>query len=101
MRFSSRMYGGVQAFPDGRDALVVGSPFADPTQIALTALRPDGSTDPRFATDGRALIRTPWHGLDAALGTTVSIMQATPTEMVLVATNDNVDNQLQLIRVRL
>lgn len=101
MRFSSRMYGGVQAFPDGRDALVVGSPFADPTQIALTALRPDGSTDPRFATDGRALIRTPWHGLDATLGTTVSIMQATPTEMVLVATNDNVDNQLQLIRVRL
>jgi hypothetical protein len=101
VRFPSRMYGGVQAFPDGSDALVIGSPFADPTQVALTALRPDGSTDPRFASSGRALIRTPWRGQNATLGTSVSITEANPSEIVVIATDDDAGNQLQLIRLRL
>ncbi len=100
VRFPSRMDGSVQALRDGHDAILATTPYADPTDITLTALRPDGSTDPRFASHGSARIRTPWHGSSATLSTTVSIDEASPTEIVIVAT-DSERNQMQLIRVRL
>jgi hypothetical protein len=99
-RFASRMYGSVSVLPDGHDDILAATPYADPTDITLTALRPDGSTDPRFADHGSARIRTPWHGPDATLSTTVSIDEAGPTEIVIVATEPE-RNQIQLIRVRL
>lgn len=99
-RFASRMYGSVSVLPDGHDDILAATPYADPTDITLTALRPDGSTDPRFADHGSARISTPWHGPDATLSTTVSIDEAGPTEIVIVATEPE-RNQIQLIRVRL
>jgi hypothetical protein len=100
IRFPSRMYGIVQAFHTGDDTFVVESPYADPTHLALTALRPAGSVDPRFGSAGRARIRTPWRGFNATLQTMVSITKASPTEIVVIATRAG-RNQLQVIRVRL
>ncbi len=100
VRFPSRMYGSVQVLPDGRDTILAATPYADPTDITLTALHPDGSTDPRFGSHGRVRIRTPWHGSSATLSTTVSINEASPTELVIVATQSE-RSQVQLIRVRL
>ncbi len=99
VRFPSRMYGSVQVLPDGHDAILAATPYADSTDITLTALRPDGSTDPRFGSHGSARIRTPWHGSSATLSTTVSINEASPTEIVIIATESE-RNQMQLIRVR-
>jgi hypothetical protein len=99
-RFPSRMYGSAQVLPDGHDAVLAASPYADPTDITLTALRPDGSTDPRFGRHGRARIRTPWRGSSATLSTTVSINEANPAEIVIIATEPG-RNQMQLLRVRL
>jgi hypothetical protein len=93
------MYGSVQVLPDGHDALLAATPYADSTDITLTALRPDGSTDPRFGSHGSARIRTLWHGSSATLST-VSINEASPTEIVIIATESE-QNQMQLIRVRL
>ncbi len=62
-RFRSRMYGSVQAL--ARRPRRASSPRrSTPTRptITLTALYPDGSTDPRFASHGSARIRTPWRG---------------------------------------
>ena len=100
VRFPSRLYGHVQAFRDGDHALVVESPFADPTQLALRALRPDGSVDPRFGSNGRARIHTPWSGSNSTLETMVSITKAGPRAIVLVATRYG-RAQLQIVRVRL
>jgi hypothetical protein len=99
-RFHSRMYGSVQVLPDGGDAILVGTPYADPTELTLTALRPDSATDPRFASHGSAQIRTPWHGSGAALSTEVSIDEAGSGEVVIIATESG-RSELQLIRVRL
>jgi hypothetical protein len=100
VRFRSRMYGSVQALPDGHGEILAETQYADPTEITLTALYPDGSTDPRFASHGSARIRTPWRGPNVTLSTTVSIDQATPSEIVVVAT-ESARSQVQLIRVRL
>jgi len=100
VRFRSQMYGSVQALPDGHGEILAEMQYADPTHITLTALAPDGSTDPRFASHGSARIRTPWRGSNATLSTTVSIDQATPSEIVIVATESE-RSQVQLIRVRL
>jgi hypothetical protein len=100
VRFRSRMYGSVRALPDGHGEILVEMAYADPTEIMLTALAPDGSTDQRFASRGSARIRTPWRGPNATLSTTVSIDQATPSEIVVVATESERE-QTQLIRVRL
>jgi hypothetical protein len=99
IRFPSRMYGDVRAFDDGADTLVVEWPYADPTRLTVMARRPDGSVDSRFGNRGRAQIRTPWSGRNAALETTVSITDATPRAIVLIATRSG-SNQLQIIRVR-
>jgi hypothetical protein len=100
IRFSSRLYGGLQAFKDGNDTLVAESVYGDSTQLTLTAREPNGSVDPRFGSRGQALIRTPWKGRNAALDTNVSVTQASPTTFDVVATIYG-QNQLQLIRVRL
>ncbi len=99
-RFPSRMYGSVWALADGHDTILAATPYANSTDVTLTALRPDGSTDPRFAGHGSARIRTPWHGSNATLSTEVSINEASPTEVVVVATESE-RNQAQLIRLRL
>jgi hypothetical protein len=99
-QFAAPMYGGAQAFPEGSDTVVAASPYADSTRLALTAIRPDGSIDPQFAANGRALIRTPWRGTSAALETSVTIIEASPTAIMVIATEGSGD-ELQLIRVRL
>ncbi len=71
-----------------------------PTQLTVTARRPDGSVDPRFGSRGRAQIHTPWRGRNASLEAMVSITKAGPRAIVLVATRDG-RHELQLIRVRL
>jgi hypothetical protein len=100
VRFPSRLYGDIQALGDGDDIRVVESPYADPTHLALRELRPDGSLDPRFGSQGRAGIRTPWRGRNSALDTTVVITKATPAEITVIATRYG-RNQLQIIRLRL
>ena len=100
IRFPSQMYGSVQLLADGHDAILAESPYANPTDVTLTALLPSGSADPRFAAHGRAPIRTPWRGSSATLSTMVAIDAASPTEIVIIATESE-HNELQLIRVRL
>ena len=100
VRFPSRMYGEVHAFREGEDIFLVLVPYADQTQLTVTARRPDGSVDPRFGSRGRASIRTPWRGREAALETMVSVNRANPGTLVVVATEDG-RKQLQVIRVRL
>jgi hypothetical protein len=100
VRFPSRLYGDVQAFRAGDDIVVVESPYADPTHLALTALRPDGSADPRFGSHGRARIHTPWRGRNSALETMVSITKASPRAIVVIATRYG-RSQLQIVRLRL
>jgi hypothetical protein len=97
IRFPSRMYGSVDAFHEGDDTFVVESPYADPTHLTVTALRPEGTPDPRFGTDGRTRIRTPWRGFNATLDTMVSISKARPRAIVVVATRSG---RLEIIRVR-
>src|SRR5439155_24984037 len=99
IRFPSRLYGDVEAFRAGADTFVVQFPYADSTQLRLSALRPDGSSDPRFGKGGRVWIHAPWRGRDAALETMVSVTNA-PRTIVVIATRDG-RQQLQLIRLRL
>jgi hypothetical protein len=100
IRFPSRMYGTVDAFHHGDDIFVVGSPYADSTQLTVTALRRDGTADPRFGGGGRALIHTPWKGPNATLETMASVKRASPRTIVVIATQEG-RKQLQLIRARL
>jgi hypothetical protein len=97
IKFPSTMYGAVQAFPDGNDTLIAESPYANPTELTIEALRPDGSLDPGFARNGVARIRTPWRGTNAALETMVSISRAGPGTIVIVAQDDG--NQIQITRL--
>jgi hypothetical protein len=94
------MYGSVGAFHTGQDTFLVESPYADSTQLTVTALRPDGSNDPRFGSEGRAVIRAPWTGSNAALDTMVSTIEAGPKAITVIASRYG-HNELQLIRVRL
>lgn len=94
IRFHSRMYGEVHGFPDGHDTILIASPYADQTDMTLTALRSDGSTDPRFASHGHAQIRTP------ARRPSVEVIESPPGEIALLATLSE-PPELQLIHVRL
>jgi hypothetical protein len=98
IRFPSRMYGSVETFHEGDDTFVVESPYADPTRLTIAARRADGSIDSQFGSDGRVRIRTPWRGFNATLETEVSITQAGPKAIVVVATRPG---RLQVIRLRL
>jgi hypothetical protein len=100
VRFHSRMYGSVQVLPDGGDTILVGTPYADRSEMTLTALRPNGSTDPRFARHGSAQVRTSGRRPSAALSTTVSLDEAGPGEVVIIATEPE-RNEMELIRLRL
>ena len=99
IRFPSRMYGEILAFRRGDDNFVVGTPYADPTQLTVTALRADGSADLRFGSRGSAWIHTPWKGPNANLETMVSINRARPRTIVVVATREG-RKELQVIRAR-
>jgi hypothetical protein len=100
IRFPSRMYGDVRAFHIRNDMFLVEQQYADPTQFFVTAHRPDGTLDTRFGNGGRARIHAPWRGRDAKLDTMISINQANPTTIVVIATSPR-HSELQLIRVRL
>lgn len=97
VRFASRMYGKVWALRKDKDTVVVMSPYADPTRLALAARHPDGSLDPRFGSQGRARIRTPWRGRD---DTTVVVIRAPPRAITVVAARGG-RNHLQIVRVLL
>ncbi|MGA2470368.1 MAG: hypothetical protein ABSG64_06725 [Solirubrobacteraceae bacterium] len=97
IKFPSPMYGTVQAFPDGNDTLIAEAPYANATRLTIEALRPNGSLDPGFASNGVAQIRTPWRGTDAPLETMVSVSQAGPGTLVIVAQDGG--TQLQLTRL--
>jgi hypothetical protein len=97
VRFPSRMYGTVDAFREGEDTFAVESLYADATHLAVSALRPDGSLDRRFGNGGRARIRTPWRGFSARLDTQVSVTEAGPGAIVVLATRPG---GLQIIRLR-
>lgn len=98
IRFHSRMYGDIRAFDGDGDTFVVESPYADSTKLTVMALRPDGSLDQRFGNHGRARIHTPWRGGNAAPDTTVSITEASPRAITLIATSSG--RNLQIIRLR-
>jgi hypothetical protein len=97
IKFPSRMFGTSQAFPEGEDALVAASPYANSTLLTIEALHPDGAVDPAFASHGVARIRTPWRGRNATLQTMVSISDAGTGTIVIVAQDGG--NQLQLTRL--
>ena len=97
IRFPSRMFGSLQAFPDGNDILIAESPYANSTRLTVEARRRNASLDTGFASNGVAEIRTPWSGTDAALQTELSISEAGPGTIVIVAQDGG--NQLQLTRL--
>jgi hypothetical protein len=97
VRFPSRVSGTVWALRKDNDTVVVASPYADPTHLALAALHPDGSLDPGFGSQGRARVRTPWRGRD---DTTVVIVRAPPRAITVVAAFGG-RNHLQIVRVLL
>jgi hypothetical protein len=100
VRFPSRLYGRAWAFPDGHDSVLAASTWGEPAQLSLMALRPDGSADPRFASHGRVQVHTSARGnLNEELER-VSVTEANPTELVLLATQSGRE-QLHLIRLRL
>jgi hypothetical protein len=67
--------------------------------VTLELLRPNVSLDTAFATGGVAEIRTPWTGTGATLQTQLSITDASPDTIVIVA--QDAGNQLQLTRLDL
>jgi hypothetical protein len=97
MRFRSHMFGSAQVFADDNRTLFVQSPYANPTELSITALLPDGSRDTDFADDGTATLRTPWRGQNAEL-TVILVTQAGAGKLVVVA-YDGSDNELQLTRL--
>jgi hypothetical protein len=99
IRFPSPMVGSFQAFPDGKDTLIAEATYANSTRLTIEALRPDGSLDKGFADNGDARIRTPWRGQNATLQTMVSISEASPGRIVVVA--QDAGTQIQLTRLDL
>ncbi len=97
IKFPSRMFGLLQAFPDGNDTLVAESPYANSTRLTIEARRPNASLDTGFASNGVAEIRTPWSGMNATLQTEASISEAGPGTIVIVAQDGG--DQLQLTRL--
>jgi len=98
VHFPSRMAGATYAFENGADSLIVQSPYSNPTELTLTARRPDGSLDPHFGSGGRGLVRTPWSGTSMAWDVMVSISEANPTTIVVIATL-NGHNELRILRL--
>jgi hypothetical protein len=97
IKFPSRMFGSLQAFPEGNDTLIAELPYANSTRLTVEALRRNASLDTGFASNGLAEIRTPWSGMNAALQTELSISGAGPGTIVIVAQDGG--NQLQLTRL--
>lgn len=99
-RFPSPLSGEIDALRIGDDTVFVASPYANVTQLTLTALRRDGTVDQRFGDHGHAHIRTPWRGTTAANYAIVSVLKANPNSFLIIARRYG-HRDLQLIRVRL
>jgi hypothetical protein len=97
LRFASTRFGSFYASRDGNDTLIAESPYANSTRVTLELLRPNASLDNAFATGGVAEIRTPWTGMGATLQTQLSITEASPDTIVIVA--QDAGSQLQLTRL--
>jgi hypothetical protein len=97
VRFASKLYGEVSAFPDGADTLIAETPYADSTRLTLRLLHPNGSATTSFGNNGRVLIRTPWRGSDAELETNI-LISSRRKKLTIVATQGE-GKQLQMTRV--
>jgi hypothetical protein len=99
VRFASGMHDGVWALPMGRDTVVATTPYANATRLTLTAVRPDGSLDPRFGHRGRVLIRMPWRGPDPGLEAAVAVDKVGPRSILVLAA-DGGHHKLLAIRIQ-
>jgi hypothetical protein len=97
--FASGMHDGIWALPMGRDTVVATAPYAGPTRLALTAVRPDGSVDTRFWNRGHASIRIPWRVQDPGLEAAVAVDKVGP-RAILVLAADGGHHKLLAIRIR-
>jgi hypothetical protein len=100
IRFPSRMYGAVQALTYGGDTFILASRYSERTGPTITALRPNGSLDPRFGHLGRVQIHPPRTEGSTQIGASVSMREARPGEITLIAGLPE-RPELQLIRLRL
>jgi len=95
---------GVQPFHSGDRIFVVTGTYAGTysgsTKLTVSARRPGGSIDPRFGRRGRAWVRAPWRGRDAALESIVSISKGSAKTIVIVAARYG-GRQVQVIRLHL
>ena len=98
-RFPSGMHEGIWALPMGRDTVVATTPYANATRLTLTAVRPDGSLDPRFGNRGRVLIRMPWRGQDPGLEAAVAVDKV-GSSSILVLAADGGHHKLLVVRIR-
>jgi hypothetical protein len=98
VHFPSKLFGAVDAFPDGADTLMAQAPYADDARLTLRLLRPDGSANKNFGKDGRVLISTPWQGHDATLETSVLLSRTSRKSLTIVATESE-RKQLQMTRI--
>jgi hypothetical protein len=98
--FPSRMYGAVQALTYGGDIFILASRYSERTGPTITALRPNGSLDPRFGHLGRVQIHPPRTEGSTQIGASVSMREARPGEITLIAGLPE-RPELQLIRLRL
>jgi hypothetical protein len=98
-RFASGMHAKVWALQVGRDTVVATVPYADAVRLALTAVRPNGSVDPRFGKRGRVSIRIPWRGQDAGLEAAVEVSKIGAREILVLAA-DGGHHELRAIEIR-
>lgn len=99
-RFRAPMFGAVSGFRLGRDTLLVGTPYANASNMHLTAVLPNGSLDPWFGNDGHALVRAPWRGQYAAMDAAVALDKV-GRRAVLIVAGDGGYHQDQAIRIQI
>lgn len=97
--YPSRMYGGVDAFKDGSNTLLVESSYTNATRYTLRLLKPNGANLAGFGASGKVRIRTPWSGSSAGLDTEVHVTKSGPNALTVVATREE-HRQWAVIRLR-
>jgi len=65
----------------------------------LTAIRRDGSLDPRFGEGGQVRIRIPWKGRYEGLDARVSLIPVGRRSILVLATNND-QRRIRIIRIR-
>ena len=100
VRFRSPMFGSVSVLADGNDAILADLAIRQPNRNETYGAPSRRLNGPSVRQPWRAQIRTPWRGSSAALSTMVSINEASPTEIVIIATESK-RNLLTLIRANL